>query len=261
VSQGLATTDLAIDAGGQRILANVSLQVAPGSCVAIVGPNGAGKSTLLKGMLGLMKPSAGSATWDGRSVRRMPGRERAAALAWLPQHGLIQEAIEVLELVKAARFRFAEPRRESLAAATMALASVDAAALASRPVTTLSGGELQRVMMATLIAQDAAVFLLDEPANHLDPAHQIRAYEMIASQWTHGRGVVCITHDINLLTQLAPVDRAREVRVVGLAEGQIRFETPLDDDELGDKLSALFNLPIATVERDGRRYFLAGASP
>ena len=261
MSQGLATTGLAIDAGGQRILTDVSLQIQPGSCVAIVGPNGAGKSTLLKSMLGLMRPSAGSATWDGGSVRRMPGRKRAAALSWLPQHGIIQEAIAVLELVKAARFRFAEPRRESLAAAAKALADVGAEALAARPITTLSGGELQRVMMATLIAQDAAVFLLDEPANHLDPAHQIGAYELIATQWTQGRAVVCITHDINLLTHLAPVDRSGEVRVVGMADGQIRFQIPLDDDALGERLSALFNLPIATVERDGRRYFLAGARP
>ena len=191
----------------------------------------------------------------------MRGRDRAAAVGWLPQHGIIQEAIEVLELVKAARFRFSEGRRASLAAAAEALEQVHAGSLAHRAVTTLSGGELQRVMMATLIAQDAAVFLLDEPANHLDPAHQLGFYELISRQWRSGRGVICITHDINLLTQLAPPDRADSVRIIGLADGHLRFETPLSDPALDTRLSELFSLPIASIVRDGRRYFLAGATP
>ena len=192
-------------------------------------------------------------------MSKMAGRDRAAAVAWLPQHGLIQEAIPVIELVKAARFRFSEGRAASLAAAAVALDVVAAGPLTERSITTLSGGELQRIMMATLIAQDAGVFLLDEPANHLDPAHQIGFYDLICKQWTQGRGVVCITHDINLLTQLAPVDRAEDVQIVGLARGAVEFQTCLSDTGLGEKLSALFGLAIATVERDGRRYFLAGA--
>jgi iron complex transport system ATP-binding protein len=255
----LNVSDVSVVAGGRRILSDVSMRVAPGDCVAIVGPNGAGKSTLLKAILGTAKLASGQVSWGDNPLAKMAGRHRAAAVAWLPQHGLIQEAIPVIELVKAARFRFSEGRTASLAAAAGALDAVAAGALKQRSITTLSGGELQRVMMATLIAQDASVFLLDEPANHLDPSHQIGFYDLICKQWTQGRGVVCITHDINLLTQLAPVDRAAEVQIIGLSDGAVRFQTVLSDSDLGDKLSALFGLPIATVERGGRRYFLAGA--
>jgi iron complex transport system ATP-binding protein len=255
----LTVSDVSVVAGGQRILSDVSLRVAPGQCVAIVGPNGAGKSTLLKAILGTIKLASGHVRWGEQPLAKMAGRDRAAAVAWLPQHGLIQEAIPVIELVKAARFRFSEGRAFSLAAAAGALDSVAAGSLAQRSITTLSGGELQRIMMATLIAQDAAIFLLDEPANHLDPAHQIGFYDLICKQWTQGRGVVCITHDINLLTQLAPVDRAEDVQIVGLARGVAQFQTSLSDSGLGEKLSSLYGLAIATVERGGRRYFLAGA--
>jgi iron complex transport system ATP-binding protein len=257
VSNGLQLTELGFTAGETAILTQVDLSVSRGECVALVGPNGAGKSTLLRAMLGLLKPTEGSVRWDGEPVGSLRGRDRAAAVAWLPQHGIIQEAVPVLEFVKAARFRFAEPRTASLDASRDALVTVGAKALAHRSITTLSGGELQRVMMATLVAQDAAVFLLDEPANHLDPRHQATFYEMLAAQWMEGRGIVCITHDINLLTHLAPPDQANRVRVVGLAEGKIRFDLRLDDPGIGDTLGSLFGIRVETVERDGARFFLA----
>ena len=261
MSPSLDIRSLSFEAGGNAILDQVSLSVEPGKCIAIVGPNGAGKSTLLKAMLGLLKPSSGSVRWGEQDISKMAGRDRATVVGWLPQYGIIQEAVPVLELVKAARFRFSESRRASLSAALEALTAVDAHDLSQRSVTTLSGGELQRVMMATLIAQDAAVFLLDEPANHLDPAHQMGFYDLISRQWTSGRGVVVITHDLNLLTQLAPSDRADDVLIVGLREGAIQFQTPLSTPKLGDLLGDLFALPITTVHQDERRYFLAGARP
>ena len=212
-------------------------------------------------MLGLLAPTRGQVSWQGEDVRKMAGRARAAAMAWLPQHGLIQEAVPVIEFVKAARFRFSEGRRQSLAAAGAALEAVGAGGLEEQAVSTLSGGELQRVMVATLVAQDASIFLLDEPANHLDPAHQTSFYGMIRGQWQAGRGVVCITHDMNLLSHLAPVGGESSVRVVGLSEGQVRFDLALDAPELTTALSGLFRLPLDAHSVGGRRYFLPGENP
>lgn len=261
MSSQLSVADLSFVVGEHTILRDVSFSIEPGQCVAIVGPNGAGKSTLFKAMLGLISPTQGGVTWEGKGIAKMQGRQRASVVGWLPQHGLIQEAIPVIALVKAARFRFSEGRRASLTAAMKALTVVGAGALANRAITTLSGGELQRVMMATLVAQDAQILLLDEPANHLDPSHQIGFYDLICKQWTGGRGVVVITHDINLLTQLAPTGREEELRIIGLKEGSVQFQTSLADPALGAQLGGLFDLPIATVTRGGRRYFLAGAQP
>ena len=233
MSDELCVSDVSFGVGTKSILEDVSFSIKPGQCVAIVGPNGAGKSTLFKAILGLLKPAKGTVSWGDKEVAKMRGRERASVVGWLPQHGLIQEAVPAVELVRAARFRFSEGRRASVRAAINALTIVGVEALADRAVTTLSGGELQRVMMATLVAQDARVLLLDEPANHLDPAHQIGFYDLICKQWTNGRGVAVITHDINLLTQLAPAGREEELRVIGLKEGSVAFQTSIAATALG----------------------------
>ncbi|MEE2750116.1 MAG: ABC transporter ATP-binding protein [Myxococcota bacterium] len=257
MNPGLQLDEVSFQAGERKILEGVSLRAEPGECVALVGPNGAGKSTLFRLLLGLIRPSDGQVRWGDTPVHELSGQARAAAMAWLPQHGLIQEAIEVLEFVKAARFRFSEGRSDSLKAAQSALQAVQAESLTHQAITTLSGGELQRVMMASLIAQDAEMFLLDEPANHLDPAHQATFYNMLSSQWASGRGILCITHDINLLTRLAPANEAARVRVIGLDQGTVQFRQQLNDPSLPEALGDLFKLRVETVEVEGRRSFLA----
>jgi iron complex transport system ATP-binding protein len=249
---------LGFQVGDRSILSDITLEIAPGDCVAVVGPNGAGKTTLFKAALGLLKPSSGSVTWEGMDVRRMGGRERAAALAWLPQRTNVQEAVPVLEFVKASRFRFSEGRAAAVDAAMEALRAVSAESLAQQAVTTLSGGEFQRVMMASLVAQDAQTFLLDEPANHLDPKRQLDFYGMISRQWQQGRSVVCISHDINLLTHLSPLERASDVRVIGLDAGRLSFTLCLTDPSLKDALEDLFSMALRVVEVSGRPYFLPG---
>ena len=265
MSAGIQIDGLGVSLGEREILTDVNLCIAPGECVALVGPNGAGKSTLIRAILGLIRPTSGSVLWAGTDVRSMRGRDRAGAMAWLPQHGIISEAVPVLEFVKAARFRFAETRSQSLAAARSALVSVGAGHLEGQAVSTLSGGELQRVMVATLVAQDAKLFLLDEPANHLDPAQQTAFYGMLRRQREAGRGVLCITHDMNLLGHLAAMQGQGEgpetVRVIGLADGELHFDLPLDSNALTEALSTLFGLSLEAVTRGGRRYFLPGESP
>jgi iron complex transport system ATP-binding protein len=275
---------LSITLGDNSIITDISFRIEPGETVALVGPNGAGKSTLIRAMLGLIRPTSGTVCWRGIEVHKLRGQDRGAAMAWLPQHGVISEAVPVLEFVKAARFRFDEGRASSLAASRAALEAVGAGGLESQSVSTLSGGELQRVMVATLVAQDAALFLLDEPANHLDPAKQTAFYAMLRAQQQSGRGVLCITHDMNLLSHLGPADPAASdatsedppvassvggdavlgrgpVRVIGMSDGRIRFACHLHSSELTEHLSSLFGLPLEAVVRGGRRYFLPGSSP
>lgn len=256
MSEGLNIHDLTVVASGKNILTGLSLRVAPGECLAVVGPNGAGKSSLLRAALGLTPPKRGEVSWNGQPVRSLGGRERAAALAWLPQRTSIREILPVLDFVRAARFRFSESRATATQASLSALAVVHAEGLAERILTTLSGGEFQRVMMATLIAQDAQTFLLDEPANHLDPARQVEFYRMISEQWRSGRSVICVTHDINLLSQLAPSGSAHKVRVLGLRDGSPAFEMRLDEDGLREALQSVFSMHLEVAQVGGRSYFL-----
>lgn len=242
----LSLTSVSVTARGRALLDGVSLAVAPGEFLALVGPNGAGKTTLIRAALGMVKPASGNVLLGGDDPRTLSGRQRAARAAWLPQSGGVIEAISALELVEAARFRFHESRASSREAAQAALARVKAEAFAARPVTQLSGGEQQRVALAAMIAQQAPLLLLDEPANHLDPAQQIATYKLIGELWREGCAVLCVTHDLNLLRFAG--DRAR-IRLAGLAQGRVAFETTMADAALPDRVAGLFGVRVSV--RDG----------
>jgi iron complex transport system ATP-binding protein len=247
--------DVSVHVGGRALLSKVQLRVAAGELVALLGRNGAGKSTLLKAALGLIAPSGGAVRIGARRVGELDGRERAARLAWLPQHFAVHEAFTAGELVATARFRFDEPAAAGAAAARRALARTGAAELEARVVSTLSGGELQRVALAVLLAQEAPLLLMDEPANHLDPAQQLAMYRLIGELWRDGHGVLCVTHDPNLLHHVLSGGEAERVRVVGMEQGAIAFERTLADAALPEALSTLFGVRIARVVHEGVPFF------
>ncbi|HLL82072.1 MAG TPA: ABC transporter ATP-binding protein [Longimicrobium sp.] len=255
MSAQLELHDVVVRVRGRALLEDVSLRLSPGDFVAVVGPNGAGKTTLMRVALGLIRPASGHARVAGREVTSLSPRERAAHLAWLPQRIGVAEPVTALELVAAARYRFSEPRERSEAAARAALERVAALPFAPRRFTELSGGEQQRVAVAALLAQQAPLLLLDEPANFLDPAQQLDLYALVGTLWRAGLGVLCVTHDVNVLAHVAGADGAGRIRVVGVAQGRVAFEVPYDAPELGERLGELFGVRMRDVVVDGRRVF------
>jgi iron complex transport system ATP-binding protein len=253
VSDFLHCTDLHLAFGDKRVLDGIDLEIGSDQAIALVGPSGAGKSTLLRTLLGLQGVDRGEILINGRPIRSLSGRERAAELAWLPQMGTVPEPIRVLDLIAASRFRFDEGRRASEQAVLQALASCGIERLAEQPYTTLSGGEMQRVSLAGLLAQDARCFLLDEPSNHLDVRRQRELYAMLGEQLQRGRGLVMITHDINLLTALGPTSVSGQVAIVGMRDGRIDWQLAYDSDELPEALATLFEIPMQAVTVAGQR--------
>jgi iron complex transport system ATP-binding protein len=241
---------------GRTLLDGVSLSVGRGEFVALLGPNGAGKTTLLRTALGLVRPVEGEVFLGGQRIDAVPPRARAALLAWLPQQALATEALSALDTVVAARYRFDETHASARDAARRALSRLGVAALSEQPVTRLSGGERQRVALAALIAQEAGVLLLDEPANHLDPAQQAETYALLAELVKEGVGVLCVTHDVNLLAYVA-----ESVRVVGLTRGRLAFETRYDASDLPARLAELFGVPMDPVTLGSRRLIVASPKP
>lgn len=253
----LALEDVGVERGGRALLSGVGLEVRPGELVALLGRNGAGKSTLLKVALGLIKPSSGQVRIGGQLVSRMSGRERAARIAWLPQHIAVNEELTAVELVVAARFRFDESHASAVTAARQAMARTGVAELDARAVASLSGGERQRVALAALLAQEAPLLLMDEPASHLDPAQQITTYRLIGELWRGGHGILCVTHDPNLFHHALAGAPADQVRVVGLAAGAIAFECRLGDPAFARELSRTFGVRISTLRCEGADIFVA----
>jgi iron complex transport system ATP-binding protein len=238
----------------RELVKDVSLKLEAGGFVALVGPNGAGKTTLLRAALGLVTPSTGQVLLAGQDVRHMKPKERADHVAWLPQHAGSSEPLSALEAVMAARYRFFEAQSASERAARLALERVGMGAHSAARITELSGGERQRIAVATLLAQAARVALLDEPANHLDPAQQLETYRLLGELWSEGMGILLVTHDLNLLSQLGAADR---IQVVGLADGRVHFTSSYAAPNLPARLGELFGVEFAAIERAGRRMLLA----
>ncbi len=212
--------------GARVVLHAVSLGVRAGEVVAVVGPNGSGKSTLLRVLAGLVRPAAGEVRIDGIALATLSRAQIARRVAVVPQavETLFPfTARELVALGRTARLdAFGRGAAGDAAAIARALATLDLDALAERRVDAMSGGERQRVVLAMALAQETAVLLLDEPTVHLDPAHQLGAWQLIRRLAAErGLAVLAAVHDLNLAS-LAD-------RVAVLSEGRItRSGAPLD---------------------------------
>ena len=196
----LEINGLAVTLGGRPVLSGIDLAVAPGEVVGILGPNGAGKSTLLRCAARLARPSAGRVTLAGRTIWRETARAVAARVAFMPQEVPADVALTVREVVALGRLPhrglFASPARDDdRAVVDGAMRAVGIAALADRPMTEISGGERQRVVVARALAQTPELLILDEPTNHLDVRFQI---EILAVVRKRGSAVLAALHDLNL---------------------------------------------------------------
>lgn len=248
---------LRVLARGTAILDDISLRIAQDQPTAIVGPSGAGKTSLLRSILGLAPLDDGSISIDGRPLSELSLNQRARWLAWLPQRASPVESLTALDYLLGSRHAYEEPRSVSRRKIAAALETCGVGHLEDRVVTRISGGELQRVQLAGLLAQDARFLLLDEPANHLDPGLQHALYRLLGQQIEAGRGVLAVTHEINLIAALE-ASIGRPLRVLGLKAGRLDFDLPSDAEDLDVRLTALYGLPHRRLDIDGRRYFLQG---
>jgi iron complex transport system ATP-binding protein len=203
---------------GRRVLSDVDLDVASGEWVALIGPNGAGKSTLLRAVTGTVRWS-GRITLAGRNAADLKRREIARLVALVPQHPLLPEAMPVLDYVLLGRTPYVSywgtEGPADVQRVRDVLARLGLIELSGRPVGALSGGELQLVVLARALAQDAEVLLLDEPTTALDIGHQQHVMELVDSmRQEQGIAVLSAVHDLTLAAQYAD-------RLVFLAGGEV----------------------------------------
>jgi iron complex transport system ATP-binding protein len=193
---------LRVSLKGREVLRGLNLAAEPGRLTAVIGRNGAGKTTLLKVLAGLIAPHAGTAVLDGTDIATWDRSRLARAVAYLPQERLVHWALTARAVVALGRLPYqpfgAGESAADRAAIEAALAAMDAAQLAQRPVPELSGGERVRVLVARALAQEPRVLLADEPAAGLDPAHQLTLFQHLAALAAAGRTVVVALHDLSL---------------------------------------------------------------
>lgn len=198
----LEASNITVHARGRAIVDGAGLTVAPGELVGLIGPNGAGKSTLLRAILGLTPRLSGNVTLDGADFAAMPARERARAIAFLPQDRRVEWRLTAHDVVMLGRY----PHQAGFGGATVAdreavaraVAAVEGEALLDRPVAVLSGGERTRILLARALAVEAPILLADEPVAALDPYHQLHVMEILQARARSGAGVLAVIHDLAL---------------------------------------------------------------
>lgn len=191
------------------LIEDVSLQIAPGTAVAMIGPNGAGKSTLLRVISGDRTPSSGTIRLNGRTPADYGSRELALRRAVLAQSVSVAFPFSVIEVVRMGAGERTGPVIEAMVEA--ALAEVDLLDMRDRIVNTLSGGEQQRAHFARVMVQLACgearygpgLLLLDEPTSSLDLRHQLDILSAARRCVARGVAVVAVLHDLNLAAMFA----------------------------------------------------------
>ena len=176
-------------------LTGVTTALQPGAITAICGPNGAGKSTLLSALAGLLEADEGEVLLDGARLSGLAPRERARAIGYLPQSGEVAWDVSVANLVALGRLPHGDQGKFAVASAMAATAMSD---FATRPMSTLSGGEKARALLARVLAGEPRWILADEPLAALDLAHQLGLLKVLRAQADSGVGVVLVVHDLAL---------------------------------------------------------------
>jgi len=200
----LRAHDIGFTYGPRFTLRVDSFTAEAGRFVGIIGGNGSGKTTLIKILTGMLPPASGSVLLDGQPLESYTANRRARHLAYVPQshRPAFEFTVEQTVLLGRTPYRGAFggfESEEDIDAADDAIALMDLAELRHEPITSLSGGELQRVMIARALAQRTGTLLLDEPNAHLDIAHQQKVLHIIRRE-CRGRmmAVVASIHDLNL---------------------------------------------------------------
>jgi iron complex transport system ATP-binding protein len=199
----LATENISLIFQDKLILDNVSIDVSPGEFFVIIGPNGAGKTSLLKVLSGLQKAQQGSVIIKGKNLSDYTRRNLSKILAIVPQQIEVAFPFTVAETVIMGRTPhlgiLGMEDKNDFHIAEEAMAFTEVSHLADRKLFQLSGGELQRVIIARAICQQPEIILLDEPTTALDPAHQLKIMDLMEKfRREHGTTIIMVSHDLNL---------------------------------------------------------------
>ncbi len=252
---GLACTRLTVEVAGRALVRDLELAIATGTVTAILGRNGAGKTMTMHTLAGLRAPARGDVTLNGEVLASWPRRALARKLGLLTQTTEDPFPSTVIDSVLVGRHPHIDFWRWESDAdrkiAREALAAVALEDLGERDVDTLSGGERRRVALATLLAQNPDVLLLDEPINHLDPHHQLDVLKLLRDQAGAGRTVVMSLHDAGLAARFS--DHA----LLLFGDGEW-LSGPTASVLTPETMTKLYGVAVREIAWAGGRTFVAG---
>lgn len=249
----LRANRLSVEIGERRICTDASLAFEEGQIWGILGCNGSGKTTLLHTLAGLRRAHTGGVSLMGHDINTLPRRQVAHSMGILFQQQEELFPASVLESALAGRHPFLKAwqweSEQDIAIARQALQDTELSGFSERAINTLSGGEMQRLKIATLLTQNPRLMLLDEPTNHLDLKHQVTLLGLLIERAHKHHGVILMAlHDINLAARFC-------THILLLAPGSEPQAGPVADMLNPDILQQAYGWPLARISTPGGSYF------
>ncbi len=196
----IEVTDLTVAYSRRPVLREINLKLPDGQLIAIIGPNGAGKSTLLKAVMGILTPAFGEVRIFGK-----PLEEQRGLVAYVPQRGAVDwdfptNAMDVVLMGRYGKLGlFQRPRAVDREIARACLEKVGMMGFSNRQINQLSGGQQQRIFLARALAQEAQIYLMDEPFAGVDAATERAVIELLRDLKAQHKTVVCVHHDLQTI--------------------------------------------------------------
>lgn len=240
----LEARSLSIGHGRRALGAPLDLDLRAGEILCLLGPNGCGKTTLFRTLLGLLPALGGQVMLDGNPLDTTHRAARARLVGYVPQAAPMMFAYRVLDLVAMGRAAhlglLSTPTRGDLTIAHACLEQLGIAALATRTVTTLSGGERQLVLVARALAQQPRLLVMDEPTASLDFGNQLRILDVAKALAHTGISILVSTHQPQHALQIAD-------RIALMAAGSLQAVGPAAQVASASQLAALYGVDVARI--------------
>jgi len=251
----IETKDVVFGYEAKPLFDHLNMSIESGQFVGLVGPNGSGKTTFLNLLTRVLKPLSGQIRIDGADIHSLSARELARKVAVVPQESIIIFPFTVREVVlmgRAPHLRSVLEKDEDFAIVDAAMEMIGIAHLGDRPITQLSGGERQSVIIARALAQMPAILLLDEPTAFLDIKHQVDIYDILTRLNRERKmTIVAVSHDLNLASHYCE-------RILVFKQGRLKFdgrpESAITPEIVREVYEA--DVVVRADERTGRPYVL-----
>lgn len=238
---------IGVSYGDRVILRDLTAEIAEGRITAVMGPNGCGKTTLLRCIGGLLEPATGQAVIDGMPVRDYSARALAQKVAFVRQHVQTDFEFSAFETVLMGRNpyqrRLQNESQEDWDIVERCMRQTGTWHLRLAKPAEMSGGELQRVMIARALAQETPVLLMDEPVSNLDIAHQLEVMRLLRQA---GKTTVIVIHDLNLALHFCD-------DVLLLHDSGLLYHGPIADGLTPDRIATVYG--VTTHRTDGQVVF------
>ena len=235
--------------GGFTAVDNVDFNLEKGEILGLIGPNGSGKSTLLKIMAGILEPDSGSVQFKESPITRINKKLFAQSVSWIPQDHPMVFPFKVSEIVLMGRHPYLSPlsfeSSDDIEISRKAMETTMTSQFADRDFNEISGGEKQRVMIASALAQNPEMMLLDEPTAALDLKYQVQILKILKDlNKEHKMTLILAMHDLNLASKFCN-------RLILLDKGQIVRDGSPEQVLEKDILEQIYGVELDLDSKDG----------